>query len=62
MQIYKNIITESNFVDSVGLNIAFETYQNYINDNKIVDPKLPGLEDFNDNKLFFTSFAMVRES
>ncbi|XP_051160276.1 neprilysin-1-like isoform X2 [Leptopilina boulardi] len=56
--IYKNIITESNFVDSVGLNIAFETYQNYINDNKIIDPKLPGLEDFNDNKLFFTSFAM----
>ena len=53
-----------NIADNGGLRESYRAYQNFIiNENGgKVEPKLPGLQEYSNEQLFFISFAQVCES
>jgi len=40
------------------LNVALQAYRKFVNDNG-EEPKLPGLEEYNNEQIFFLAFANV---
>jgi len=51
-------ITE-NIADNGGIREALQAYRYYIQDRGSPEPRLPGLEKYNPEQLFFLAFAQV---
>ncbi|KAL5244167.1 hypothetical protein ACI65C_011577 [Semiaphis heraclei] len=47
-----------NIADDGGLNVALQAYRKFVNDNG-KEPKLPGLEEYINEQIYFLSFANV---
>jgi len=47
-----------NIADNGGLREAFWAYRKFVNDNG-EEPKLPGLEQYNNEQIFYLAFANV---
>ena len=50
---------DENIADNLGLKIAFETFERSVRERRRGNWRLTSLDDFNDEQLFFASFAFV---
>ena len=50
---------DENIADNLGLRIAFETFERSVRERRQGNWPLTSIDDFNDEQLFFASFAFV---
>lgn len=51
-----------NIADNGGIREAFQAYAYYVETRGSPEPRLPGLEKYSSEQLFFLSFAQVRSN
>ncbi|KAF7993585.1 hypothetical protein HCN44_010180 [Aphidius gifuensis] len=55
--INENETLDENVADNLGLDLSYDLYKQMKKEGKIKELKIPGLQDFTDDQLFFLGFA-----